>query len=808
MHQHDNQPAGPPLYVFHLFAGVIMPAISITVEATTHICADFFFDPIPTFWHLALVVFVPLAQLQAWFAIRRNDPARLRLASVMNTVVLGISIFYSIVYLPVVPLGLLTLLVAVGLLPLVPYLSLIAALLMRRRLKQIAATAPEKPFGLKLAGLLAGLALTTVLIGLIELPATLTRYGLQMATSSSPQTRSDGIRFLRNYGSQEYLLRSCYEQSGRATDLLGEVFSIRSPVSPADAQKIYYRVTGETFDASAPPKRVGSRVIPQDEFEFDNHIGETRIAGKVKGLSLDKSKIEGSLDADGGVGYLEWTLVFTNASVLQREARAEVQLPPGGVVSRLTLWVDGEEREAAFAGRGQVQQAYRQVVQTRRDPVLVTTAGRDRILVQCFPVPAFNGEMKIRFGISVPLLLEHKEQARLLLPHFVNRNFNVPDRLKHQVFLSATRPLNNDYGSVEYPQPSNGKFELWGEFSDSDLLRPETSIRLARWGNDHGIWATNPFEVDKSVVRQSIEQRYPIHLRRIVLVVDTSASMAQWKSTINQALETLPREFDIKLVLADADQLLESERKYYFGNGLDHVTLMLASTTFTGGADNVPALGRAWDLAAETPGNNAVVWIHSPQLVQLESAEILKRRWARGPYGPTLYSIKTSVGPDEVERQLDGINEVKSVPRLGRLRTDLERLFRQLSGQVPTLTFVRSVKHPKTYPDSFEGMETTNHLARLWANDEVTRILGARDAALNEAAITLAVRYQLVTPVSGAVVLETAEQYRAAGLKPVDAGTVPTIPEPETLSMLVIAGLFLSWLFYRRYRKAGGVTCP
>jgi hypothetical protein len=84
----------------------------------------------------------------------------------------------------------------------------------------------------------------------------------------------------------------------------------------------------------------------------------------------------------------------------------------------------------------------------------------------------------------------------------------------------------------------------------------------------------------------------------------------------------------------------------------------------------------------------------------------------------------------------------------------------------------------------------------------VTRILSARNASLEEAAITLAVRYQLVTPVSGAVVLETAEQYRAAGLKPVDAGTVPTIPEPETLSLLVIASVFLAWLFYRKQRKA------
>jgi hypothetical protein len=92
------------------------------------------------------------------------------------------------------------------------------------------------------------------------------------------------------------------------------------------------------------------------------------------------------VDADGGVGYMEWTLIFRNDSDRQREARAEVQLPPGGVVSRLTLWVNGEEREAAFAGRGQVREAYQKVaIQQRRDPVLVTTAGRDRVLDPMLP---------------------------------------------------------------------------------------------------------------------------------------------------------------------------------------------------------------------------------------------------------------------------------------------------------------------------------------------------------------------------------------------------------------------------------------
>ncbi|HKN85053.1 MAG TPA: VIT domain-containing protein, partial [Pyrinomonadaceae bacterium] len=404
MNEEENRPVPRRAYGFSLFAGVILPIISITTEATTHISAEYLFDPIPTVWHLLLVVFVPLAQLQVWFAVRRGAPERLTLAGVVNAIAMAISIFYSIAYFPILPVALLLLPIGLGLLPLAPYSSLVACIVMRRHLKQIASNSAPKPFWVRKVGLLAGLSLTFTLIGLVELPSSLTRYGLRLAVSESPEIQAKGIRFLRSYGSKDYLLRRCYYQSGLGTDLISYLFDMQDSITPSEAQKIYYRVTGETFDTSEPPKRNGGRLLPSEEVDFDSHQGGQMVGAKLKELSLSSSKIDASADADGGVAYMQWTLVFQNDSQQQREARAEIQLPPGGVVSRLTLWVNGEEREAAFAGRSQVQQAYQQVTARRRDPVLVTTAGRDRVLVQCFPVPPDRGEMKIRLGITTPLI--------------------------------------------------------------------------------------------------------------------------------------------------------------------------------------------------------------------------------------------------------------------------------------------------------------------------------------------------------------------------------------------------------------------
>jgi hypothetical protein len=90
-------------------------------------------------------------------------------------------------------------------------------------------------------------------------------------------------------------------------------------------------------------------------------------------------------------------------------------------------------------------------------------------------------------------------------------------------------------------------------------------------------------------------------------------------------------------------------------------------------------------------------------------------------------------------------------------------------------------------------------IVRLWARDQVTAMLD-HDPALGAArpsraeAVALAVKHQIVTPVSGAVVLETQQQYDANGLSPVTA-----VPLPPALWAALLT-LPLVWLACRRHR--------
>jgi hypothetical protein len=89
-------------------------------------------------------------------------------------------------------------------------------------------------------------------------------------------------------------------------------------------------------------------------------------------------------------------------------------------------------------------------------------------------------------------------------------------------------------------------------------------------------------------------------------------------------------------------------------------------------------------------------------------------------------------------------------------------------------------------------------VARLWGAEEVERLRNANQIGSLDRAVKLALQLQLVTPVSGAVVLETQEQYDRHNLAPIDPATAPTIPEPGAALLLAFGG---AWLGGRRLRR-------
>ena len=470
---------------------------------------------------------------------------------------------------------------------------------------------------------------------------------------------------------------------------------------------------------------------------------------------------------------------FKNVAAMQREARAEIALPPAAVVSRVTLWVDGEEREAAFGGRSQTRTAYKEEgVQRRRDPLLVTTCGPDRVLVQCFPILPNGGVMKIRLGITVPLVLDSLAAGNFVWPHLLERNFGIAPDFKHSLWL-------------EQPGADDVMAGTHESLSESNLSARLHATLIHRRPEVNTVWA--PGETAGEFVLQTVQSTRVPAPGRIVVVVDGSAGMKQRVGEISRALAQLPETADLALVVAsDEEQPLKAEVQKATAANKAYLQKCLRKVKFSGGQDNLPALESGWDLA-DAADSGEVVWVHLAEAVQLSSESGMCQRLERNRKATRLHEVQLNSGPDRVVEKLDESPGIEHVISCVSGETGFDRLLSLWSGRSEDFVYVRQLTNDLAGVSA--GWRASKHLARLWARDESLRLAGARQGA---AATKLAAQNQLVTPLTGAVVLETKAQYDRHNLSPADPSTVPQIPEPRNLTLiaLVIAALTL----WRRHR--------
>jgi hypothetical protein len=269
--------------------------------------------------------------------------------------------------------------------------------------------------------------------------------------------------------------------------------------------------------------------------------------------------------------------------------------------------------------------------------------------------------------------------------------------------------------------------------------------------------------------------------------------MSTASPSLRTALDALPKGVPFALVIAGHDDAANGRTPQLAPltpAKLAELKDVLEDISFEGGTDNVPALLGAWDLAALSDA--AIVWVHGPQPVSLTSPAALEQRWDRRADGPRLYAVSAATGPNRILEAFDGVDAVVTVPRRGALQDDLARLFKSFQRGASRVQAQRNRLDASAAAEATNGAHrTSEHLVRLWAHDEVRELLRDRKhPEQRQLATALAARHALVTPVTGAVVLETQAQFQQAGLEPVAAGEVPTIPEPETWALLAMVLLF------------------
>lgn len=767
-------PSQPGFWFFHF--GVLVPSLAILFEWCTHFCARHFFDPLPSSFHVLLVSLIPLCNLLLWLAPRANLSAYYAPITLLAGMAMGIAVMYSIMFLPLASVSLMWTLALVGFFGLSPMLSMGCLWKGEGLIAHIVEQFGTffEPHQIKHVGHLV--VLITVLV--IEFPSTVTRIYMQIA--AKPETAAEGIHKLRQFGNKEVMLRACYERSGRATDILGSICEIGHPLKVQQARDIYYKVTGKPFNSIPIPKSLRATIQHsgngnefgelnrgvKDEFDLDTDIAGEVVSGFARGLAVKESTISGTVVPDAAIAELNWTFSFSNDSQYDREARAKVLLPAGAVVTRATVWVAGQEREAEIQVRNQARASYRKAVLRRSGPLLVSVCGPDSVLVQCYPVVPGAG-LKLRLGIVAPLGLAGANHGVLALPSFEERNFQID--AEHHLSLVSPKPLKIGSLIAGSTPAAGNQLALNANLKNADLSTSEALVHVDRDGSFSKAATADKFALDATcnVLEQQVES-FPRAPKQLAVVVDGSIGMAPAIEQVREALRELPDSMDSSLVfVTDVPQILCKRGTHVkdasYQNGLN----MLTKASCEGGQNNFPELCKQIrDLQACRTEDASILWIHAAQpqdsaqeLTALHRCLNTSRRQT-----PIIYDLQVVSGPNQGVDGVTAGTSVERVQRIGSTADDLRNLLAGWSGKCRTV----SMQFQRNVPA--EQLENCNPapaaLAQLWAAREINRKLNSSEPTDQKDALALASRYHLVSPISSAIALEPKEGWKVERHEP------------------------------------------
>lgn len=286
------------------------------------------------------------------------------------------------------------------------------------------------------------------------------RIAEKSAVTNDKAERQRGLNVLRTLDIERQLRMECTDD--RAAGLAG----LFIPIKSSTQRQLYFAITGKPFrDVNA-----GELSAMSDDYLRRHVVGEP-----VKGLTLVRSLLSGSLSPATLTSTVNWTYVFKNESAGPQEARAEIALPAGTAVTGMTLWKDGEPTDARIAvsvsEAGQGEQSWVQA--NHNCPAMLTPIGHGRFLLHCYPVEQ-DEELKIRMTMVVPLKAENASQAALPIPRFVAANFTLDG--KHLLKVKSPLALKAHSKDLRQSHSTSGQHIVAGPLTKEELKGSEVGI--------------------------------------------------------------------------------------------------------------------------------------------------------------------------------------------------------------------------------------------------------------------------------------------------------------------------------------------
>ncbi|PSK92172.1 XrtN system VIT domain-containing protein [Taibaiella chishuiensis] len=461
-----------------------------------------------------------------------------------------------------------------------------------------------------------------------------------------------------------------------------------------------------------------------------------------------------------------------------QEAIYTFHLPEGGVVTALSLWIDGREAPGILTTKGKAAQAYRQIVGVEsRDPSVVHWQEGNTVSVRVFPVPA-DGSRMFKIGITAPLATV---KDRLF---YDNIYFEGPDA------ATAREVVRLDWvGKTAPEQPEGFEPGAPGRFMREGNYQQHWQLDVAAPPVSNGSFAFN----GKTYTVAAFEpQRDAAFFDKIYLDLNGSWTRREFDAAWHTFSGKAVYVYDDGLVqLSDKnrEKIFRRMQDYHFSLfPLQEIDEPATALLVTKGGSEGPAIG---DLKDTEFGQRLDAWLQQGQKLRLFN---LGR--TLNPYLSTLKEHRAFVyeqGDTELLQQLvTGSSFATDAERADKIV--LERAGIQVtSGAGTTDTHA---------PDHVMRLFTYNHLMQqlrsgLYTNHEVDTALVAE---AQEAGI--------VSPLSSLVVLETAADYNRFdisqsknSLQNASMKSKGAVPEPEEWALIAIAAALVVFLYRKKQLK-------
>lgn len=526
----------------------------------------------------------------------------------------------------------------------------------------------------------------------------------------------------------------------------------------------------------------GTSIIDsEDRMKMLQVLLNDRYASEAKLWSSDKlSTSEVITQADiwpaMRLSYTEHTLTVKNEAreffrgSNQQEAIYVFQLPEGGVVTALSLWINGREEKALLTTKEKAATAYETIVgREKRDPSLVQWQEGNRVSVRVFPVPA-AGSRKFKIGITAPLPVNNQ------LLTYTGPQFRGPSALHANTSVNLTSHQSTPmlWQKVSLKAAEASTYSYAGKFRQGWTVQwPASTVVAHSFQHSNTLFTLQAFK----------PRLLPANLQYVYADVHAGWTRSEWKKLLEMAGQRTVRVWNGAMTTVTP----ANEKQLY--NELSGLSFSIFpfyqipepgnSLIVSKRGANTPSLD---ELSPDGPYLQATnlndlkhqyCWFQVDGELPLYTASIRQAgllRYATGQWSDLFYRLNNRVY-EEAPIGNGGIylydSQIQIVP-----------------AEKPT------------------GPWAPDHLLRLFAYHSILQKAGPtllqNNLANENALVQLAQYAQVVSPVSSMVVLETQADYdrfgitdQKDGLQQAALQNSGAVPEPHEWALMIAALVFL-----------------